>query len=404
MTPADAGDRIDGVAARFRAAPESAAELASVLSHAGSEGLAVIPRGGGSKLSWGMPPERADVVLETRRLDRVLEHAASDLVVSAEAGVRLSDLQGQLAAAGQRLSLDPPEADATLGGIVAAAASGPRRHRFGAPRDLLLGVTVALADGTLAKAGGKVVKNVAGYDLGKLFAGSLGTLGVIVAATFRLHPLPAARSLVVASLDSPDAAAQAVQAVLQSTLVPSAVELLWTGSGQVRLAVLFEGRAPGVAEQAATASGLLAAKGSARVVGDDDRDREWRSFVETEPADLRLQLAVLPADLAHALNAVRAAAEERRLSFTVSGRAGLGVLQAAFRGGDAESHAGVVAALRAGLPPRGGSVAIRHAAPEVKRRAGVFGDVGASLPLMRRVKERFDPGRTLSPGRFVGGI
>jgi glycolate oxidase FAD binding subunit len=404
MTPAGPSDGVDGVTPRFVATPASAAELADVLADASREGLAVIPRGSGSKLGWGMPPERADLVLETKRLDRVIEHAASDLVVSAEAGVRLAELQKTLADTGQRLCLDPPEPGATLGGVIAAAASGPRRHRFGAPRDVLLGVTVALADGTLAKAGGKVVKNVAGYDLGKLFSGSLGTLGVIVSATFRLHPLPAAQSLVIVSLEEPGAVAQAVQAVLRSTLVPSAVELLWAGAAPALLALLFEGRPPGVAAQAQAACSLLASLGSARTVEEAEREREWLAFVEPARAELELQLASACADLAETLTAVRESAERHGLEFSVSGRAGLGVLQACFSGGDVEAQAGVVTTLRQRLAARGGSVVIRRATPEVKRRADVFGDPGGALPLMRRVKQRFDPLRILSPGRFVGGL
>jgi len=396
--PADASDAVDGIAVSLVARPRSADEVAGALREARDEGLAVIPRGGGSKLSWGMPPRRADVVLDTSGLDRLLEHAASDLVVRAEAGVRLAALQQSLARHGQRLSLDPPEPGATLGGVAAAAASGPLRHRYGAPRDLLLGITVALADGTLAKAGGKVVKNVAGYDLAKLFAGSLGTLGVIVELAFRLHPLPEAHAWTLLTLPSVDATASAVLALVRSSLVPSAVELSWLHDGPVRLGVLFEGRAPGVAAQSQAAETLLAPFGSA--AGSSDVAFETAAAA----AELLLQIAAPPADLAVVLESVRQAAQERRVSWHVSGRAGLGVLQAGFAGGDESSYADVVAQLRARLRPRGASVVIRHAAVSLKRRADVFGDAGDALPLMRRVKESFDPDATLSPGRFVGGL
>jgi len=393
--PAGAADAVDGVLPKLCAAPRSAGEVAELLRHAEKERLAVIARGAGTKLGWGTPPERADLVLQTRRLDRVIEHAAADLVVRAESGVRLSDLQAQLAGASQRLSLDPPEPGATLGGIVAAAASGPRRHRFGAPRDLLLGITVALADGTVAKAGGKVVKNVAGYDLGKLFTGSLGTLGVIVELAFRLHPLPQARAWIVAQLETPEAATLAVLDLLGSTLVPSAVELDWTPGEPVRLGILFEGRLPGVEAQAEAARTLL----GQGVVNETAFDV---AAARTAPA-LELQIAALPADLTVVLNNVRDAARERGLTPRVSGRAGLGVLLASFGNADAEVHAGVVAALRRRLDKRA-SVVIRRASVDVKRRADVFGDAGDALPLMRRVKQRFDPANTLAPGRFVGGI
>ena len=171
-------------------------------------GLAVVPRGSGSRLDWGAPPASCDLIVDTRRLDQVLEHAAGDLVVRVQAGVRLDDLAKVLAppASGWRSTRPPARAGGgTVGGLIATGAAGPLRYRYGAPRDLLIGITVVRADGTVAKAGGKVVKNVAGYDIGKLFAGSYGTLGLITEATFRLHPLPETTAWV--TLDCPDAAA-----------------------------------------------------------------------------------------------------------------------------------------------------------------------------------------------------
>src|SRR5437763_1191827 len=169
--------------------PGSVDEVATLLRDASRDGLAVIPRGGGTKLDWGRPPRRADLVLSTVRLDRVLEHAWGDMTATVEAGCTVARLQHALAEHGQRLACDPlwPER-ATIGGILAASDNGPLRARFGALRDLIIGVTLVLADGTVAKSGGKVVKNVAGYDLPKLATGSFGTLAVITQAVFRLHP------------------------------------------------------------------------------------------------------------------------------------------------------------------------------------------------------------------------
>ncbi len=224
------GDAIGGVRPRFVVEPGSVEEVSALLWLAHHAGLAVAPRGGGTTLGWGATPRRLDLILSTARLDRVLEHAAGDLVARAEAGVTLETLQAAAGAAGQRLALDPPDAGATLGGIVAANPSGPLRLRYGTVRDLLIGVTVVLADGTVAKAGGKVVKNVAGYDLCKLFTGSLGTLGIVVETIWRLHPLPAARRTVAVALASPEAAGAAVQDLLHapgSSLVLDALELRW---------------------------------------------------------------------------------------------------------------------------------------------------------------------------------
>src|SRR5437588_8360745 len=263
VRPAGGADGIDGLSPAFVVEPGSVEDGAAAVRAASEAGLALCAVGGGSKIGWGSPPERLDVVLSTVRLDRVLEHAAGDLVVGAQAGVRLDDLQRELASAGQTLALDPAEPDATLGGIVAAGASGPRRLRFGTPRDLLIGVTVVLADGSVTKAGGKVVKNVAGYDLGKLYAGSFGTLGLICEVIFRLHPLPAARRLVTAEVRTPEAAWASAARLSATPLVPSAVELSWPApGGPGNIAALFEGIEAGVESQAARA-----AEGLGRVPG-----------------------------------------------------------------------------------------------------------------------------------------
>jgi glycolate oxidase FAD binding subunit len=184
-------DAVAGVQPRFVVEPGSEQELGKVLKLANAAGLTVIPRGGGTKLEWGNQPLSADVILSTARLNRVLEHAWADLTVSVEAGCTIAKLQETLAKHGQRLALDALwQKNATVGGVLSTNDSGALRLRFGSLRDLVIGVTVALADGTLASSGGKVVKNVAGYDLPKLMTGAFGTLGVITRAIFRLHPLP----------------------------------------------------------------------------------------------------------------------------------------------------------------------------------------------------------------------
>src|SRR6266571_4718676 len=248
----DAGpmDAIAGVPARYVAEPASTQEAAAVLRAAAAQDLAVVVRGAGTRQDWAVPPRRLDLILETRRLTGVVEHAAGDLIVVVRAGTPMAELQDKLAPAGQQLALD---AGGTVGGTVAANASGPRRMLYGTARDLLIGVTVVRADGVVAKAGGKVVKNVAGYDLGKLFAGSQGTLGVITEAAFRLHPRPAAVAWVTAEFGPAEraGAVTAVAAAAGSPLVPSAVELDWPGGSQrpLRVGVLLEGTGPGVAER-----------------------------------------------------------------------------------------------------------------------------------------------------------
>jgi FAD/FMN-containing dehydrogenase len=212
--------------------PSSLAEAADAL--AGGRRVSIERTGG-------------DLVLSTRLLNRVLEHEPGDLTAIVESGIRLSELQSHLRAHGQRLSLDPP-GDPTIGACLAGDLSGPRRHRYGSMRDLVIGVTVVLADGTIASSGGRVVKNVAGYDLGKLFSGSRGRLGLIARVALRLHPLPAAEATVLAQTDDPRPVWGAFQA---SQLVPSAVDFLPPD----RFAVLFEGSARAVEEQARACPG-----------------------------------------------------------------------------------------------------------------------------------------------------
>jgi FAD/FMN-containing dehydrogenase len=241
-------------------------EVSALLREAAAAGLAVVPRGAGTGLGWGAPPSRCDLVVDLRSMDQVVEHEAGDLVARVQAGATIGQLAVAFGSAGQQLALDVP-AEATVGGVVATGTAGPRRFRYGAPRDLLIGITVVRADGVVAHAGGKVVKNVAGYDLAKLFAGSQGTLGVITEAAFRLHPLPAAVAWVTAEFGPAEraGAVTAVAAAAGSPLVPSAVELDWPGGSQrpLRVGVLLEGTGPGVAERAKQMSELLAAPGGA---------------------------------------------------------------------------------------------------------------------------------------------
>jgi glycolate oxidase FAD binding subunit len=245
--------------------PATVAEAAGALAEASNAGETVsIGKDGG------------DVVLSTRRLDRVLEHQAGDLTATVEAGIRLSALGDSLRQQGQMLPLDPP-GDPTIGACLAGALSGPRRHRYGAPRDLLLGATVVLADGTIASSGGKVVKNVAGYDIGKLFCGSVGRYGLIARASLRLYPLPeASRSAAVGVRDARHAF-ELSQALHRSQLVPSAVDLLWRRDGGSRIAVLFEGSTRAVTAQLAAAKALLGAEEQGDEIWEQSRELQQRA-------------------------------------------------------------------------------------------------------------------------------
>src|SRR6266571_1439330 len=247
---ATAADAVAGVQPKLVVEPGTERELAEILRLSNEAGLAVIPRGGGTKLGWGNSPTRAGLILSTARLKEVIEHAWADLTVSVEAGCTFHKLQETLTQHGQRLALDPlwPR-KATIGGVLSTNDSGALRLRFGALRDLIIGVTIALPDGTLASSGGKVVKNVAGYDLPKLVTGALGTLGVITRAVFRLHPLP--RNTVSLSIPTShvDETQRFVHAVQDSKLAHAALQSRFSGETQPISDILFEGTEVGLAAQ-----------------------------------------------------------------------------------------------------------------------------------------------------------
>ena len=402
--PAGDGDAVDGVPARWVAAPGSTEEAAAVLRTAAVEGLAVVARGAGTKLGWGTPPRRLDLVVDTRRLDRVVEHAAGDLVVIAQAGVPLAALGERLAGDRQRLAVDEVVPGTTIGGMLATGRSGPRRLQAGADRDLVLGVTLVRADGVVAKAGGKVVKNVAGYDVAKLVTGAYGTLGLITEAAFRLHPIPPAAAYV--SVRLPDAATtyEAVQRVLHGQFVPAAIELdRPEPGGLVEVAVLIEGTEAGVAARTAQAAEALG-PGAAET----DRPDWWGVLPaggpgQPAPDGVLVKVTAELTGIGRLLDGIDRAAAAAGTTAAVRGSAGVGVFHAGLPGGDPAAVAAFVKALRDAAPAWRGSVVVLAAPPPVRSDVDSWGPVPA-LDLMRRVKERFDPGALLAPGRFVGGI
>ena len=398
VTDAGPGDAVDGVAAGLVARPADTDQVAEVLRATAAHGLTVVPRGRGTKLGWGAPPTSADVVLDLAAMDQVLDHAAGDLIVAAQAGCRLADLQERVAEGGQRLVLDETVPGASIGGVLAANTSGPRRTAVGSARDLLIGITLVRADGVVAKAGGRVVKNVAGYDLGKLMIGSSGTLGVIVDATFRLHPLAPTHRWVTVPVASPAEALAAAQAAVHSQVVPAAVEVDWQ-AGHGTVAVLLEGRDEGVAGRVRSTLALLgdgaeesdeAPGGAATYPWDPSATGDDRATA------LKLTFAL------SGLSDVLAAAEGTEVR--LRGSAGSGVVHGAVPVGTAtDDVVATVLRLRAACGARGGAAVVVDAPVAVKGAVDLWGPVPA-LDLMRRVKDQFDPDHRLSPGRFVGGI
>ncbi len=414
------GDSIAGVTPRVVVEPETEEQVAAVLAFADGRGLTVLPRGGGTQAGMGLPPRSGDIVLSVARLRAIIEHAPHDQTVSVQAGLPLVDLQAALGRAHQWLALDPVVGKgATIGGLIATNASGARRLRYGGVRDQIIGIHVALADGTLAKGGGKVVKNVAGYDMPKLFTGSLGTLGVIVGATFRLYPLPAVSRTVLIAAPSPDAVCDIAVKVIASTLVPTAIDLVQDGEsdGACLLAVRFEsGVGEAVAEQC---EGLAALAGElragTRTLDGEEEAQFWREVderlapAEVTPdgaagaetvASILLKASLLPAEVAGWLGGLDSVARRRGMTARWRAHVGHGIVYARLSGGRAALGEAVeiVRALA-----RRGSVVVSDAPPEVARDIDVWGPIGA-LDVMRRLKEQFDPHATLNPGRFVGGI
>ncbi|HEX4829594.1 MAG TPA: FAD-binding oxidoreductase [Trebonia sp.] len=419
-------DGFAGVVPQFVASPSSTGEAAGLLRAAAALGLAVVPRGGGSRLDWGTPPARCDLVIDTSAMNAVLEHAAGDLVARVQAGARMGHVAEVLAAAGQEVALDVPP-DATAGGVIADALAGPRRLRYGSPRDLLIGITIVRPDGTVARAGGKVVKNVAGYDLGKLFAGSAGTLGLIAEATFRLHPLPAARAWVTATFPAPGpggaggarlpagaGVAAVIAAAANSPLVPSAVELHWPGPGEAAaVGVLLEGSPDGVAARAGKMSELLATPASpasaaspgalpagAGLAAAGTAPGWWRALPETAGVTL-LRATFWVSALGAVLAAIGDFARDAGVAPAVHGPAGAGLLYVTLPGNVAPEHVdALVAAVRGVIPAGRGSCRIARADGRFREKKSLEEVPGAAL--MSAVREQFDPSGIMSPGRFIG--
>ena len=439
----DAGpeDRVAGVQPTMVFEPVNEVELATALRYADSAGLSVIPRGSGSKLGWGNPPTRADLVLSTARLNRVIEHAWADLTVSVEAGCTIGTLQDTLAQHGQRIAIDPlwPE-HATVGGLLSTNDSGTLRIRYGGLRDLIIGATIALPDGTLASSGGKVVKNVAGYDLPKLVTGALGTLGVITRAVFRLHPLPhQVRSFTFVARDAADAS-RLVLAIQDSKLAHTGLQVRFNSGAQPEVDIRFDGTEVGLAAQSGTLRKLAAP--ATETHSNDDvwharqhlfgaarpyRSEPWNAASllssvalakeearptastpvdapptqDSQPAAIA-KFSVLPASIANTCQQVRDLAEPLNVHWSaVAQGTGLGWIRLGPANTNAIQH--VLQKLRSQLEPAGGSLVVQYRSSEIPE-IEAWGNPGDALPLMLSVKQQFDVRKTLNPGRFVGGI
>ncbi len=406
---------VDGLAPRWVVRPASLDELSRLLALAHDAGLAVLPRGGGTDLELGRPPLRLDLVLDLSRLDRVVEYNPEDLTITVEAGVTAGALAPRLAARRQFLPLDPPGAAArTLGGMAATNASGPLRARYGAMRDLLLGVRFVQADGVATWGGAKVVKSVSGYDVPKLMVGALGTLGALGELALRLHPMPAFEAAWLAGFSDATAAQAFVTRLLDSTVQPSRVEFL-------NASALAVGGVAGMGAAVAISIGTIEA--AVRAQGETVRafardagggltplgDGFWADYEKAMAPDggVRLAIGTLASKLGETADEIARAVDDECAGArsTITACVPVGSLRAWWAGTDVRQVCAVVERLREFVAPVGGSVVVQRAPAAVRAAVDPWGPIEAgALALMRGLRDEFDARRVLNPGRFVGGL
>ena len=381
--------------------PASVAEAARLLKE--SRG-SVLFRGGGTKMPWGGSPRDPNLLLETGGLQREISHNPADMTAAVEAGGPLGTLQELLAEAGQWLALDPPTeaAGATIGGLLATGDSGPRRLRYGAMRDLVIGVTLVLADGTVAKAGGQVIKNVAGYDLSKLTYGSLGTLALIAEVVVRVHPRPEASATIAVPADVPTAAAASL-GLLASALEPAAVD--WVGDPRDatgRLVVRFEGPAAGVEAQSVTLREVVADAAGAEPATEAAEAQLWNELAAAHGADAGETAAfagTLPSQLPAVADALASAASDSGADVRLASHSALGLHTAVFSG-PLDAQARAFDAWRGAVLALGGTVLLRDRPDQVADLVDPLGPPPSAVNLLRALKSRLDPAGRLAPGRL----
>lgn len=401
--------------------PRTRTELAAIVTQANQHQWRLLICGQGSKLHWGGLTQNIDLLVSTQDLNQVIDHAVGDLTVTAEAGVTLATLQQQLAKTQQFLALDPAYPDqATLGGLLATRDTGSWRHRYGSLRDMCLGMTLVRADGQLAKAGGRVVKNVAGYDLMKLVTGSYGTLGVIAEMTLRLYPLPESSTTVILTGSQRDIAAL-TRGILNSTLTPTAVDLLsgsalkpWHDSGELGLVVRLQSLPESVAQQCDRILHQADAQGvSALTLGPAEESHFWQQITHQfwqspSPSALICKLGVLPAQATQILTTLTAYCQQQGLTSQcrIHASSGTGALRIEDERlqQDPLSAVAWVQTLRRQTQQAQGYLSVLEAPPTLKQALDIWGYTGNAFQVMQSLKQQFDPKNILNPARFVGGL
>ncbi len=396
---------IDGIVASEIVVPGDARETAAILAEAAALGRAVSPVGGGTALGLGNPPERLDILLSTERLAGIIDYEPTDLVLSVGAGARFGDVQAVLAEHGQRLPLDPPGGpDATIGGLIATGRWGPLRHSAGTLRDLLIGIAVAHPSGTVSKAGGMVVKNVSGYDMPRLYLGSLGTLGIVVSANFKVLPRPRAETTVIAVYDEPARAFLTASKLRNGREPIAALEIAFL-DGAWRLAARIEGRDETVAAVARRIGAI--AEGDLTQVEGPESASWWATYIarqqvaQAEHAIL-VRCGVRPKETVVLATAMTAALSELGIAMPyLAASPGLGALVARLDlGGEGAFRS--LAEVQHILLGLADTVTILAAPPSWKEGIDVWGRLPEGFDVMRSLRAQFDPERTINPGRFAG--
>lgn len=416
---------VDGVSPLLAVSPGSQQEVEAVVAACASVGAAMAPWGGGTAMGLGNPPNRLDVVVRLDRLTRIVEFDDANLNVSAEAGVRLGRLQEVLNEKREFLPLDPAQADSvTVGGLVQSNATGPGRHLYGSARDWVLGLRVVLPTGERIRCGGKVIKNVSGYDMNKLFIGSLGTMGIVTEATFKLLPVPATRATVVGVFRTIPQMASVVAHTLESFLVPEALEALdprtleSTGTGLAPasgygLVASLAGSRETVDRQTRDFTKLFA-DGQAIATGTLDAaaaESAWRAIRDVH-APLKGQGVVvkIAVPISKTLDLFAAAEElvgRRGGRGAVTAHAGSGIVRAGYSieaGAPLEPLRDTLVTLRGEAEAAEGSLVLEAAPAALKRSLDAWGKARDGVAVTRRLKAELDPGALMNPGRFVGGI
>jgi glycolate oxidase FAD binding subunit len=413
---------VDGLTPGAVVSPGSVEEISKLLSYAGSEKLAVLPRGNGTKMAVGGIPRKLDVVLSMLRMDRITGHDVPNLSLSVEAGITLASVQEKLAGTGKGsfVPLDPPYTNkATIGGIIATNSSGPRRYLYNSARDLLLGLKAVTPNGDIVAFGGQTVKNVSGYDMTKLMIGSWGALGVITEITTKLLPLPEASATLLTSFDDLAKAGSLTRRILHSVLIPSAMELM-DGKAASRFGVKakylaafsLEGVGEAVERQVAEISEMAKKEGALEATifkGEDDR-AFWirvRDFALAAEASVILKSNFVISRQAEILGKFETMAQAAGVDCAFIGHAGNGILTGYILesgGGKPGPVAELIGKFTAEAAKHEGNLVVESCPSELKRKISVWGLPRGDEALMRRLKEEVDPAGVLNPGRFVGGI